>query len=872
MSHLLDLQNLVLGRPAPGLDDALLWRISDALSRRGERGGAGPADIAALIRQALWRASLLEGGEPVLRVPASPGWPTAATWRDFHCSVELADAMHLIVRARSWSPSWLGQEAPEAARDVDDAIALRSRRPADRQRAADPVLTEVLPGYLSYTSPGQREAVRAAFLLPPGDTVLVNLPTGAGKTLAFQAPALRFADQGGLVVVIVPTVALARDQEERFLDLLRTSPGRPRIPARLAFHSGLTDEERGDMRRAIREGTLPILFTSPEAALGSLKHLLLDAASSGRLKLFAIDEAHMVSQWGEGFRPHFQMLAGLRRALFQACDASGHPRFRTLLLTATLTPSAYETLNALFGDGKRCHLVSETYLRPEAVYLLHQAPDEPARIHRVLDALRVLPRPLILYTTTRDHADAWHARLHQEQFLRTVVVKGGDLADPENEHLLRDWKERRLDIVVATSAFGLGMDLEEVRSVVHACVPETIDRYYQEVGRGGRDGNACVSLLVCTAEDFRTAENLSSDLRIGPERGLERWRSMFTQRGSGRTSGVHVLPLDAIPSGYTASSQRNESWNLRTLVLMARTGFIDFALAPPPEIQRVPEESDTQFETRLRAVLEKSSREVAVRIHDGRHSDQEAWDVLFQEVRRRLARADEEAFLLVRELGHLRRPLSELLRQVYAIPEADISLPPYALRCPVTRGHGYSADPPSFYDPTLLTLEETCARPSPQVARLFSEAREGGCLWVAYAPPSGDSATRWEWNQFLRDVLLRLATHGVTEFDLPESMADAALWKDLAAHSPWRFVCRADPPQEWGPLYEPPRARLSLLPPQASAVELRRVLQARNPVHILLLPQHTPDPERPDRTACAVRHSLDISQFMMRLDTWVSST
>jgi hypothetical protein len=236
-------------------------------------------------------------------------------------------------------------------------------------------------------------------------------------------------------------------------------------------------------------------------------------------------------------------------------------------------------------------------------------------------------------------------------------------------------------------------------------------------------------------------------------------------------------------------------------------------------------------------------------------------------VRRKLARAEAEAFQLVRELGDLQRPLSALLRQVYAIPEADISLPPYPLRCPVTRRHGTPTDSPPFVEPTLLTLAHSDARPSERLQRLFSDARDGGCVWVAYAPPAGDGAARWEWKQSIRDLLLRLATHGVTEFDLPESVADDALWKELAAHSPWRFVCRADSPREWEPLYEPPRARLTLLTSPATGADLRRVLQARNPWHLLLLPQHTPDPERPDREACAVRHSLDISQFMMRLDT-----
>ena len=283
-------------------------------------------------------------------------------------------------------------------------------------------------------------------------------------------------------------MALAKDQEDRFLSLARLrNADSSQSWCPLAYHSGLDEEAKRRVRSAIRDGSLPIVFASPEAIMGPLRGPLFDAARQGRLKLFAVDEAHVIAQWGQGFRPEFQSIAGLRDALLDACPPT--EQFRTLLLTATLTPDCFATLQFLFGRGN-CQLISELSLRAEPGFLVSLAAHEPERISRIIEGIRYLPRPLILYTTLRRPAEEWHDRLLGAGFRRLRMVRGGDLSDEEGEAILRDWRRGAIDIIVATSAFGLGMDQAEVRSVIHACLPETIDRYYQEVGRGGRDGNA----------------------------------------------------------------------------------------------------------------------------------------------------------------------------------------------------------------------------------------------------------------------------------------------------------------------------------------------------------------------------------------------
>ena len=488
-----ELQQLVLSaEPSPmPIGDRFLARVRDALQGiPAASGKTGRADIAGLLRQGMLRCQLELGEEPELRVPRSEDWPTAELWKQFSCSARVAGA-HYLVRPQRWEPSWLDPGAPAV---VNAAIGEVLRRQA-RRVPNDPLVTE-FTGHSEYVSHGQRAAVQAAFLMPSGSTAIVSLPTGGGKTLAFQLPALVWGSEGGLTLVVVPTTALAKDQEERFRKLLgQLSTDRTQTGVTCAYHGGLDADSKTAIRAGIRDGSLPIVFASAEAVMGALRGPLFETAREGRLRVFAIDEAHIVTQWGQQFRPEFQSIAGLKDALLAACPPAA--RFRTLLLTATLTSECCETLRQLFGNGG-CQVVSEAELRPEPGFLIHAVDEENERSTRILEAIWHLPRPLILYTTLRERAAHWHARLRSNGLRRTRLVRGGDLAALDGDDVLRDWRGSAVDIVVATSAFGLGMDQQEVRSVVHACLPETIDRYYQEVGRAGRDGRAAVALIVTT--------------------------------------------------------------------------------------------------------------------------------------------------------------------------------------------------------------------------------------------------------------------------------------------------------------------------------------------------------------------------------------
>lgn len=165
---------------------------------------------------------------------------------------------------------------------------------------------------------------------------------------------------------------------------------------------------------------------------------------------------------------------------------------------------------------------------------------------RLLEAVYHLPHPLIIYGTKVKDVENWKRELTRAGFKRCDLMTGKSTTQ-QREQLIEKWREGKIDIVVATSAFGLGIDQSDVRAVIHVCIPETIDRFYQEVGRGGRDGKACMSLTLYTTEDFNVARGLNEKSTITIERGLQRWESMFAKKNPCKTVNIVclliILPL-----------------------------------------------------------------------------------------------------------------------------------------------------------------------------------------------------------------------------------------------------------------------------------------------------------------------------------------
>ena len=430
---------------------------------------------------------------------------------------------------------------------------LSTRRRSYSGIPADPFFADVFPsvndGEPSYRTSAQREAIRAVLTAPPGGSIVVSLPTGGGKSAVAIVPSL-IGSRDDLSLFIMPTTALALDQE-RAVQTYRPLRGKLRIP--LAYHSGLNSAQKEGFHDRIRSGEQRILFTSPEAALRSLRGPLFTAAESGRLKYFVVDEAHMISEWGAEFRPEFQHLAGLRWDLLRVANQTqAGEGFRTLLLSATLTRTSLETLEALFG-GEHFQVVASVSVRPEPFFFLSRLSSGEERLERLPELITRLPKPLVIYVTKKSDAADIIEELQQTGFRRIGMVTGDTPAE-ERRRVINDWRRTgsgtRIDVVVANSAFGLGIDMDEIRTVIHACIPETFDRFYQEVGRGGRDGHACLSVFLPVESDWGTATSLSAPTLIGKKKGSDRWERMRRKLHSagrltlpGRCSGPALPPI-----------------------------------------------------------------------------------------------------------------------------------------------------------------------------------------------------------------------------------------------------------------------------------------------------------------------------------------
>jgi superfamily II DNA/RNA helicase len=555
-------------------------RLRLALSEESPR--ATSLDIAVLLRQALRHEHARRDFTvaPAVLVK-QPRLKDFSGWADIGMQIR-STATGLFVSALPWSPDWLDSGDPQGV-DARAAAEVRCRFFEGQQVEGDPLLRSVNRTF--YRSVGQRAAVRAALSTPPGGTTVVALPTGEGKSLIFQlAHSVGFtnsrpSDGRSVTLVIVPTVALGVNHQLEATAICG-------LPPPLAYQGG-NDVSNAQIVQRTADGTQGLCFASPEAACGALRGALRRAAEGGYLRALVIDEAHLVDQWGTGFRTEFQELSGLRRELLALCPSD--QQMRTLLLSATLTDSSLETLKSFFGGEENFESFSAVQLRPEPDYWVARESTDSDRIAHVLEAMHHLPRPAVLYVTQVADADAWMERLLQAGFSRVAKLHGKTNREGR-ESIVERWREGALDVVVGTSAFGLGIDYPHARSVVHACVPETLDRFYQEVGRGGRDGCASISLIVPTRRDRVSAQGINKDRIIGIARGLERWTAMF-DRKTAMPNGRYAVRIDGRP-GFGAGDidmfgDRNTDWNLRTLALMARGNLIRMRGAPNPRLESV---------------------------------------------------------------------------------------------------------------------------------------------------------------------------------------------------------------------------------------------------------------------------------------------
>jgi len=327
---------------------------------------------------------------------------------------------------------------------------------------------------------GQERVCRAALA---GHDLLLVMPTGAGKSLCFQLPALA---RGGTALVISPLIALMEDQASK-LSALGLKVAR--------IHSGL---DRSVARQACADylkGDLQFLFIAPERLRvpGFVEML-----AKRQLALIAIDEAHCISQWGHDFRPDYRMLGEHLPRLRGTGDAIAP----VIALTATATPTVQADILTQLGmvDPKQfIHGFRRRNLAIEVVEV--SMPERPGVIRALLkDATR---RPAIVYATSRKQAERLAEELAGNARIAAAAYHAG--LEPETrEKVQRAFQSGELEVVVATIAFGMGIDKPDIRTVIHAGLPGTLEGYYQEIGRAGRDGHESRTYLMHSYADQRT--------------------------------------------------------------------------------------------------------------------------------------------------------------------------------------------------------------------------------------------------------------------------------------------------------------------------------------------------------------------------------
>lgn len=546
------------------------WRESAVeRCRRALESARSPADRGSLLRTLAWlkggRADLATTGvkivpsDEVEQIRFGYSFPSNAT------AVSLRDHD---------GPEWW----PDLPVDASDRRGLRTGAP-------DATLLR-LTDLKAYRTIAQKAAIRALLTQPAGSSLLASMPTGAGKSLVFQMAALhgREREAGACVVVIVPTIALAMDHQRS----LQRITG---LEGSIALTSDFGPSDLREKLDSFRRGEVPILLLGPEMALrDDVQAALAEAASqesaafglNARLTHLVVDEAHIVESWGRSFRPDFQRLPALLRHL-RTINSS----LRLILLSATLPPAARKVLKRDWGEASEWCEVDAKVARYEHDIIVSSFESEEDRDRAVDYAVDRLPRPTIVYTTEVSDSLRLYQRLLQRGYAR-VGIFNGESTTEQRQDVVNRWASDELDLVVATSAFGMGVDKANVRSIIHACLPEGPSRWYQEIGRASRDGGQGIAALLFTDkggnnDDVSTAMGLSQGGWLTREIAERRWAAM-KNRGHiwvGARARIAV-DLDSIREGLETgrSSDYNRSWNRSLLMLMQRAGTLEVIALP----------------------------------------------------------------------------------------------------------------------------------------------------------------------------------------------------------------------------------------------------------------------------------------------------
>ena len=303
------------------------------------------------------------------------------------------------------------------------------------------------------------------------------MPTGGGKSITFQVPALIME---GICLVISPLVALMKDQVQNL-----QSKG---IKA-IALTGGITSYEIIDLLDNCQYGNYKFLYLSPERLQNDW---ILERIKNLPINLIAIDEAHCVSQWGHDFRPSYLKISKLKEYF---------PKVAFLALTASATKRVQEDIiTQLQLENPACY--TKSFTRENLAYMVFNVED---KFHLMEQILKKNPQPSIIYVTNRKACSEIVKQLETAGFLATYYH--GGLSSKEKEKFMKLWMDEKVQIIVATNAFGMGIDKANVKTVIHFHIPPNLENYYQEAGRAGRNGEKAFAILLTNPSDIIHVES-----------------------------------------------------------------------------------------------------------------------------------------------------------------------------------------------------------------------------------------------------------------------------------------------------------------------------------------------------------------------------
>lgn len=404
---------------------------------------------------------------------------------------------------------------------------------------------DILRKYWGYDSfrPSQEEIIDSVM---EGRDTLGLLPTGGGKSITFQVPAMMLP---GVTIVVTPLISLMKDQ----VDNLRARGIRAAL-----FHSGMTPRERDLAMTRCRLGKARIAYVSPErlqneSFMAELRTL--------QVSLLVVDEAHCISQWGYDFRPSYLRIRQLRRVIGESVPV--------LALTASATPEVTADIMDRLGFRER-RVIARSFSRENLSYILRYADNKDEMLLRVL---RATSGSTIVYVRSRRRTLEL-AKLISGAGIRALSYHAG-LDSREKDERQDSWKNDEVRVMVATNAFGMGIDKPDVRLMIHYDLPSSLEEYYQEAGRGGRDGKESLAVIITNNRDKATLTR-----RVGesfpPKDYLRHIYEM-----TGNFLGV------AVGSGYGHTYEFNfpefcSVYNLQpsatdsALKLLTRAGYLDY--------------------------------------------------------------------------------------------------------------------------------------------------------------------------------------------------------------------------------------------------------------------------------------------------------